>query len=230
MTTTTIAEKRIDLRPRRLYPPKPPKLLGHKTMTIGVGILPMSGTAAIVATDTQYTSQFSKHKGKKVFTLPPREHFRVLVAAAGNDAAQSKPLDPDLPIGQPKTDLHFRSGFDRACRFDQAAPHAGVGQIPPDRSLNLVHAQLDGDEALDAGVLAPIAAPAGSEQIGRERGRFRGRSRNRLQGRRWLTRRVTIVGCRSTGFDIAHCREQSFLPFFRRCFAIGLEQFAYMPD
>src|SRR5438270_661407 len=53
--------------------------------------------------------------------------------AAGDDAVQGETLDPDLSVGQPQADFDLCPGPYPGRRFHQAAPGAGIGEIPPDR-------------------------------------------------------------------------------------------------
>jgi hypothetical protein len=86
MASTLIREPLVDLDRKRLYPPKPKRSVGPRRMTIGIGLLPIQGKKVLLATDTQYTSAVAKYTGEKVFPLPPRDRFRLVVAASGNDA------------------------------------------------------------------------------------------------------------------------------------------------
>lgn len=100
----------FDFRQRPPYPPRPLTKPKRQPVTIAVGILPLQEKTIVLATDTRYESQLVSY-GEKVFPLPPRDRFRVVVAAAGLDADLMKIAALDIERALPQTPL----AMDRLC-------------------------------------------------------------------------------------------------------------------
>lgn len=82
----TLTEIGVDWRRKRLYPLEPKESAkSAKAMSVGVGIVPIQENSLVLAADTKFTSHLT-YSGEKIFPLKPRPNFRVVVAAAGNDA------------------------------------------------------------------------------------------------------------------------------------------------
>src|ERR1700722_4015791 len=154
--------------------------------------------------------------------------------AARHHAAERAVFDQDFSVWNPERDINFRAGFYGGCGFDQASAHAGVRKIAPDRRAGFVYAQLNGYEALDplmtASVAAEIVAAVQVRQhaAGLERRRRRCGGWNCFGRRRHFLLFHRCAGCVS--LDFAHRHQQSSLPLFGRSLAVGLEQFAHMPN
>src|SRR4029077_19553954 len=99
----------------------------------------------------------------------------VVGATASNDARNSESLDPDFSVGQPEADFHLGSGLDRGSGFDEASTDAGVGEVTPDGRGGVIHAELYGNETLNAGMAAAVAAEIWAEQVRLKRRRRCGR-------------------------------------------------------
>jgi len=71
----------VDITNKRKYPPKPLGFVRKRAMTIAVGIL--AEGSIVLASDTKYYTGTVVNYGEKVFPLPARASFRVVVAGAG---------------------------------------------------------------------------------------------------------------------------------------------------
>ncbi len=94
--------KLFDIQPRPPYPHRPIFTPRRTKVTTGIGILPLDGHSVILATDSKYTSQIT-YPGEKVFPLRPRDHFKVVIAAAGIDADFMKISAQDIDQALPQT-------------------------------------------------------------------------------------------------------------------------------
>src|ERR1700738_2642194 len=133
------------------------------------------------------------------------------------DAVQRETLHPDLAAGKPKADFYFGVRSYGAGSFYQTATHAGVGQVAPNGYFCLVHSQLDGDEAFQAKVAAPVLSPVWPKHV-RLGGGGGGRGDRYRRVRRLghvpisISRRILARGL---SLYFAQSREQRFFAFFR---------------
>src|SRR5438552_3797695 len=162
-------------------------------------------------------------------------------SAARDHSIQNNAFDPELSVCQPQTDSHAGAGRNRSCSFDETTAHAGIRQVAPDRVGGTIHAQLHCNETLQSRIAPPILpGRSGSEDIRfkRWRGRWAGRGWRRWFGslfsgvaaccRVLCSFLRTFIACVVASLDFAHGSQQRLVTFFRRSFAIGLQEFTQM--
>src|ERR1700683_401857 len=108
--------------------------------------------------------------------------------AARDHSAQCKAFYPNFAACHPKPDLDFGAATDQACRLDLTSTQAGIGKVPPDRSIRVVDTQLHCHKTLDSGMPPSILPPVGTEDIRLKRRNGRSRRGQGLRGRfrRWF--------------------------------------------
>ena len=95
----------FDFRNKTPYPRRPLRTVKKSAMTIAVGIL--AEGSIVLASDSKYATGGVVNYGQKIFPLPKRESFRVVVAGAGvvsSIKAAAEKINLALPNGEASLD------------------------------------------------------------------------------------------------------------------------------